>query len=162
MTVRRAAQDHEWQAFNGLNFETKENITEVSAQHLPIRNQLEDQLNFASTGEFTLAGRKTDQIEIAGKRGSLAEANAILNKFGGLVDGVVIFPEQDRAAPRLVALVVLKANYPSQNLRKHMAKHLDAAFVPCPIFQVKNLPREENGKLSKQKITALYQTLLRQ
>lgn len=164
MAVRRTSHHTEWQAFSGLNFtqsthENEQTITTVSGDHLPQGVVLEDKLDFSETG-FILAGRRTDQIKIAGKRGSLAEVNAVLHRFEGLVDGVVIFPEQHaRAVPRLVALVVLQENVTKAQLRAHLTTFLDAAFVPRPIFEVASLPRSENGKLSKAKALDLYQTL---
>ncbi len=160
MAVRNTAQQTLWQPFQGLQFERKAQTAAVSAPHLPEVIELEDQLNFTQDGLFELAGRATDLIKIAGKRGSLNEVNKVLNRFDGLIDGVVIFPPQRRNVPRLVALVILKEGVSRTSLRDFMTQHLDSAFVPRPILQVEQLPREENGKLSKKKVLDLYQRLV--
>lgn len=169
MAVRQTAREQRWTPFSGLNFHASadsqtaagsaQNSTTVSADHLPDSVTLEDTLIFNESGSFSLAGRHSDQIKIAGKRGSLTEVNSLLNKFAGVKDGVVIFPEQTRAVPRLVAIVVLDDGVSKADLRTYMAKYLDAAFVPRPILQTQQLPREENGKLSKAKVLALYRQL---
>ncbi len=158
MAVRRTATDSIWQPFSGLSFSNKNEQTIVAAGHLPECVTLEDRLQFEGE-RFILAGRSSDQIKIAGKRGSLGDVNAVLNKFSGLVDGVALFPEQRRAVPRLIAIVVLEESVSKAELRQHMAKYLDSAFVPRPIYVVDSLPREENGKLSKAKVLDLYQSL---
>lgn len=159
MAIRNTAQNDAWQPFSGLNFDHDAQATRVSAAHLPLKITLEDTLQFDDQGRFTLQGRQSDQIKIAGKRGSLAEVNAVLNRFEGLRDGVVIFPPQDRNVPRLVALVRLKPGVTKAELRQFMSEQLDSAFVPRPILEVENLPREDNGKLRKAETLRLYQSL---
>ena len=158
--MRRTATTDLWQAFEGLNFSyEKDGRTEVVADYLPAPIVLEDKLSAKPDRAFTLIGRVTDQVKIAGKRGSLSEVNAVLSRFEGVLDGVVIFPEQDRPVPRLVAIVVLEGNYDKAALRAHFQKYVDPAFVPRPIYLVDNLPREETGKLVNTKLIALYQSL---
>lgn len=160
MSIRRPAQSEKWQRFDGLNFISQEDgNTLVTASHIPEEILLDDQITILDDDYFLLAGRKTDQINIAGKRGSLLEVNKVLMKFSGLVDGVVIFPEQNRAVPRLVALVVLPTTTNKEELRKHFSKYLDSAFVPRPIMVVDSLPREDSGKLIKSKLLELYESL---
>jgi acyl-coenzyme A synthetase/AMP-(fatty) acid ligase len=159
MAVRRTATTGVWQQFDGLNFSIGSDGAQVNADYLPAQVQLEDALESVSNGFFKLAGRLSDQIKIAGKRGSLHEANTVLSLFDGVIDGVVIFPEQDRLVPRLVAMVVLKEGVDKNALRDHFRDHLDFAFVPRPIYIVESLPREENGKLLRAKVLDLYQML---
>ena len=159
MAVRRTATTDVWQQFDGLNFTIGDDGAQVSTDYLPAQVDLEDALEPVSPGYFTLAGRLSDQIKIAGKRGSLHEANTVLNSFDGVIDGVVMFPEQDRLVPRLVAMVVLKEGVDKNALRDHFRNHLDFAFVPRPIYIVESLPREENGKLLRAKLLDLYQAL---
>ena len=160
MSIRRPAQTDQWQRFDGLTFVAEnDGLTSVNADHLPERITLDDQITLIDDEYFILAGRTTDQINIAGKRGSLTEVNNVLMKFSGLIDGVVIFPPQDRIVPRLVALVVLTDDQTKDDLRKHFAKYLDSVFVPRPIFLVSKLPREDNGKLIKAQLLELYEEL---
>lgn len=160
MAVRATTKEQAWEPFEGLQFSHDGNRITVDAIHLPMTTELEDSLSFLKNGRFELAGRSSDQVKIAGKRGSLAEVNAVLDKYDGVVDGTVFFPPQNRNVPRLVALVTLKENISKADVRDHMATHLDAAFVPRPILIVDSLPREDNGKIAKSKLLELYTTLI--
>lgn len=162
MAVRRTAKTDIWTQFSGLIFDANEagEVT-VCTDYLPEKITLEDQLEMLEPGKFRLTGRVSDQVNIAGKRGSLLEVNNVLMKFAGLIDGVVFFPAQDRAVPRLVAMVVLKENASKGALRDHFKETLDAAFVPRPILLVGALPREDNGKLIKAKLLDLYHSLIK-
>ena len=160
MAWRAPSKSNTWNGFKGLGFEqTAEHRVTVSSDYLPAPVVLDDSVNLMKNRQFTLEGRNSDQIKIAGKRGSLYDVNRVLNTFDGLVDGVVIFPEQSRLVPRLVAIVVLSDIQLKQALQTHFREHLDAAFVPRPIFVVDKLPRQENGKLNKAGLNEFYQQL---
>lgn len=166
MAVRHTAQTDVWTAFSGINFVTNNSgEVSVSADHLPAPVTLEDRLERVDEYSFRLQGRVTDQIKVAGKRGSLLEVNTLLMKYRGLVDGVVFFPPQDKAVPRLVAIIVLEKGHAvdksdKDSVRAHFRRYLDSAFVPRPIFFVDSLPREDNGKLLKTKLMDFYTTLI--
>ena len=159
MAYRNPSQKDNWTQFDGLKFTFKGTQASVSTNYLPEPVTLDDQLETLNETQFKLVGRSTDQIKIAGKRGSLFEVNRVLNNFDGVIDGVVIFPEQTRLVPRLIALVVLKDPELKPDLQNHFREHLDAAFVPRPIFLVDKLPREENGKLNKSVLHDFYLSL---
>ena len=163
MAVRRTAQSTLWQRFDGIQFsQLPDGRTQASTAYLPASVYLDDLIKTHSEFEFSLQGRASDQIKIAGKRGSLQEVNAVLNRFSGLCDGVVFFPQdQLRAVPRLAAVVVLKSGVEKSALRDYLRQYLDAAFVPRPIFVVEALPRETNGKLPQQNLLALFDRLKR-
>jgi len=161
MAVRNTAKVKQWKAFKGLIFSSTDNgKTAVRADHLANDTILDDQLDWLDKDRFFLKGRTSDQINIGGKRGSLVEVNNVLLKFPGLIDGAVIFPTQDRAVPRLVALVVLSEPSDKEKLKAHFRHYLDAVFLPRPILLVDALPREESGKLEKSKLLDLYQFLI--
>lgn len=159
MAVRQTAHESIWQLFAGINFSLVDGKVSASAAHIADAIVLQDNLEFVESDRFRLLGRETDMVDIAGKRGSLSEINQLLLGFHGLLDGVVIFPEQRRPVPRLVAIVVLKEGIDPQALRDYFRQHLDAAFVPRPIFVVERLPREESGKLPAKRVLALYKNL---
>lgn len=160
MSVRRTAATDIWRRFDGITMETNDQgVVDASASHLPETIALQDKLEFVGDNEFRLVGRESDMVDIAGKRGSLAEINRLLSNFSGISDGVVIFPPQNRPVPRLVAIVVLKQGVGIESLREYFQAHLDSAFVPRPIFRVDGLPREESGKLSAKRVSELYQEL---
>lgn len=160
MSVRRTAKTLNWTRFSGIDFTAMEDgRTRVKTDYLPASVVLEDKLRSIDADTFELIGRASDQIKIAGKRGSLADINLVVNRYEGVLDGVVFFPPQARQVPRLVALVVLKPGYIKAQLMAFLRAHLDAAFVPRPTYVVDSLPREANGKLPNASVMALYQEL---
>lgn len=160
MAVRRSAHENEWQKFEAVRFDDRgEGQVDASTTYLQKVIRLEDNVELLADGRFRLSGRVGDQVKIAGKRGSLTEVNKVLASFPNFIDGVVFFPEQEKRVPRLVAIIQQGNNIDKEALRDHFRGHLDAAFVPRPIYFVDELPRLESGKLPKAKLLALYQQL---
>ncbi|MGH1540344.1 MAG: AMP-binding protein [Arenicella sp.] len=160
MAVRTTAHSDVWQRFEGIDFaEQAEKTIIASAAHVPEEITLGDHIEVVDKQHFRLAGRTSDMVDIAGKRGSLHEINTVLLSFPGLVDGIVFFPPQQRAVPRLVALVVLPTGTDKNALSAHFRNFLDSAFVPRPIIVVDALPREDNGKLPHKKLLEFYLSL---
>lgn len=159
MAVRRAAHDSYWLRFEGINFEKDGENTIASADHLPEPTELQDRIVAIDQQRFTLAGRTSDLVNIAGKRGSLFEINQVLLCFEGLQDGIIVHPESDQAITRLCAIVALKDGFDKPMLINFLRERLDSAFVPRPIYIVDSLPRETNGKLLKTKVNGLLDSL---
>lgn len=159
MALRTTANETDWLKFTGIHFSSHNGKTIASTEYLPAEIELSDHIDLDENNRFRLLGRSDDMVDIAGKRGSLAEINTVLLKFPGLLDGIVIFPEQSRMVARLVAIVVLKEGSTKEQLKAHFREHLDGVFIPRPIYIVEQLPREENGKLPRRKIEALFAKL---
>lgn len=159
MAVRETARERNWLRFDDIHFEKDGEDTVVSAKHLPESTLLQDNIDIIDEQHFTLRGRTTDLVKIAGKRGSLFEINQVLLQFKGLVDGIVIYPNTNNAITRLCAIVALKPGYDKLTLRRFLREHLDSAFVPRPIHVVDTLPRESNGKLLKTRVEDLLKSL---
>ncbi len=159
MAFRHTAREDSWYLFDGINLQKNERGTLAGAEHLPEAVQLQDILEMSGDRHFRLKGRDSDMIEIAGKRGSLQEVNRILLSIPGVKDGVVFYPQQDKAVGRLVAIVVLAEGTKKEEVIAGFRAHLDAAFVPRPVYVVDALPREENGKLSSKKVLEFYLAL---
>jgi acyl-coenzyme A synthetase/AMP-(fatty) acid ligase len=92
-------------------------------------------------------------VNIAGKRGSLADLNHRLNAIPGVVDGVIFMPDENSG--RLAALVVAPDLQPSDILEK-LRSGIDPAFLPRPLYKVPMLPRQETGKLARKIVVELF------
>ena len=152
---RQITQNSAWEAFDVFRFTHSETQVMLDADHLPEQIPLQDVLEFSSAHHFHLLGRHEDMINIAGKRGSLAEINRLLLSTTGVLDGVIFEPPNDEASERLVALVVapgLSGRAAMANLRDNV----DAVFIPRRVIFVDSLPRSETGKLPMNKILACY------
>lgn len=161
MAVRQTAREQSWLRFDGIVFDNDGSNTVASAAHLPEPTVLQDRIEAIDEQRFMLAGRTSDLVKIAGKRGSLFEINQVLLRFEGLGDGVVINPDSDNAVARLSAIVVLKEGFEKSTLIRFLREHLDSAFIPRPIYVVESLNREANGKLLKATVTELLESLRR-
>ena len=159
MAVRRTAQEKAWLKFAGIHFAQQGDSTLASAEHLPETIALQDFIKFHEHNRFVLCGRATDLVKIAGKRGSLFDINQTLLTFKGLEDGIVIHPASGDRVTRLVAIVALKPGVEKTALMRFLQAKLDSAFVPRPVYVVKALPREPNGKLLRKNIDALHASL---
>jgi acyl-coenzyme A synthetase/AMP-(fatty) acid ligase len=107
---------------------------------------------------FRWIGRHQDMLKIGGKRESLSDLNLRLATIDGVDDGVIFMPDPKSRRP--AALVVSKQLRP-RDIRSALARHVDAVFLPRPIFHVDELPRQETGKIARSKLIAAYHDLLR-
>jgi acyl-coenzyme A synthetase/AMP-(fatty) acid ligase len=156
MAWRRPAADPAWRFFPDYRPEVSVSGVSLQVPHLPAPVPLPDRLEFHADGSFVLAGRDSDLVKVAGKRGSLAEITRQLLACPGVTDAVV-FPAPEAAeARRLVALVTGTA-LDSAGLAARLRQVLDAALVPRPILVVPDLPRSATGKLPRADVLALYE-----
>jgi acyl-coenzyme A synthetase/AMP-(fatty) acid ligase len=128
----------------------------VTAGFLPDAVPLADGIETQDYRTFRLVGRSSDMVNIAGKRTSLSGMNQILLQIPGVEDGVVLMPEADSAPSvnRLVAIVVAP-QLSKEDIRTAFRKRVDSAFVPRQIVLVEALPRNETGKLPRERALAL-------
>ncbi len=159
MSHRRTANTELWSIFDGIKFTQDGLGCRASADHLPHDVELQDKLDIIERAQFRLLGRNEDMIEIAGKRGSLAEMNKLLLSTPGVVDGAVFQPKSDENVSRIVAIVVLNENGSKADVVEKFRSCLDPVFVPRQVFVVPELPREDNGKLVKSRLLSYYQSI---
>ena len=161
MAIRNTVENSPWTLFTGIHMDISgDGCVAASTDYLPESIVLQDRIRMLDKRCFELRGRVADMVDIAGKRGSLLEINRVLMAFPGIVDGIVFMPESKQAVTRLAALVVLPNEVQCDELKKYLRQHLDNAFIPRPIFKVKQLPREENGKLPIKQLQAYYRQLV--
>jgi acyl-coenzyme A synthetase/AMP-(fatty) acid ligase len=165
MAIRRARYTSTWNLFDGLTMgpqPTEPQKYSISADHLPIIVPLQDRIELLSTQQFRLLGRGNDMLEIAGKRGSLQEMNNLLLNAPGVRDGVIFLPAVETVAAavqRVAAIVVFDDSGSKQSLLDYFRQRLDPVFLPRPVFVTSSLPREDNGKLPREKLDKLYREL---
>ena len=105
--------------------------------------------------QFILHGRHGDVINIAGKRASLEDLNALLSNIDGVSDGAIVVPDfDDDGVARLVALVVAPTLRRGR-IRKALADNIDPVFLPRHIYKVTKLPRNDTGKLPRSALLEL-------
>ena len=101
-------------------------------------------------------GRQQDMVNIAGKRGSLADLNFRLQDIPGVVDGVIFEPADDqRRGDRLAALVVAP-DLDVSDILSALRDKVETVFLPRPMLKVSVLPRQETGKLATKAVREMF------
>lgn len=159
---RRTAQKEAWHTYIGVNLETLTTHTRVCAPWLDEPVLLQDIIEVADSQSFLVKGRNADLIDIAGKRASLADLTQRLLRIPGVIDATVFQPElqQEKSVSRLAALVVAPT-LDAASLSEQVARHLDPVFMPRPLLLVPELPRNEVGKLPRERLWQLLQNKAR-
>lgn len=161
---RRTATDIEWHTLPNVVLGRNAETLWAEGGHIDAPTLLSDVIEPLGDGpkwtHFLLHGRHADQVNIAGKRASLATLNHQLNAIPGVLDGVFLLP--DETAPegigRLTALVVAPTLTPAA-LTQALRERIDPIFLPRPLLFVDALPRNATGKLPSQIAQDLLATL---
>ncbi len=154
IAVRRTTETLEWSCIDGITLEQRGQDVWASGAAAAAAAPLNDIIELRGPDRFLLHGRKSDIVNIAGKRSSLAYLNHHLNAIPGVADGVFVVPGDTGDFTRLTAYVVapgLSAN----DILAALKSHLDSAFLPRPIHFVDALPRNALGKLPADAMGAL-------
>lgn len=153
---RYTAKETPWHLCDLFELEAHATGVRVKAAHLPEDVLLQDIIEIKDDHCFVWLGRHQDMVNIAGKRGSLADLNRRLLTIPGVTDGVIFNPGDDSG--RLAAMVVAPRLQPSDVLGA-LKQVVDSVFLPRPLYMVKALPRQETGKLQNAAVMDLFETL---
>ncbi len=154
---RRTARESLWRLYEGLTLTDDGNGCFVQGGHLAQPVVLNDYIRFCGVDQFELLGRCSDMVNIAGKRASLAELNIRLNEVAGVRDGVMLVQdEMDVRVPRLCAVVVAP-HVAKEQILLALAQRVDPVFLPRPIYFIEHLPRNESGKLPRDRLDKLLE-----
>jgi acyl-coenzyme A synthetase/AMP-(fatty) acid ligase len=155
IATRRSAAGAPWELCPGVALAERDGELWVQGGHVAEPQRIADELERRGERHFTLHGRKTSLVKIAGKRTSLEALNAALARIEGVRDGAFYLRE---GATRLGALAVAPGRS-ARALRAALRRHIDPAFLPRPLHLVDALPRNENGKLTREALLELVATL---
>jgi acyl-coenzyme A synthetase/AMP-(fatty) acid ligase len=160
MAMRRTAQELLWELWPGITLEVTGDTFIARGGHIETPTPLQDLVLPVSEQYFLLQGRRTDLVNIAGKRSSISYLNHHLQAIPGVVDGSFVMRSEtaeDAGVTRLAAMVVAPTLTPTQ-LNEELRLRIDSAFMPRPLLFVDRLPRNASGKLP----LAAIETLLAQ
>lgn len=153
LASRRTGEDSTWRWYDGVRARFAEAGVQVRGGHLDAPVTLADVLEPAPEGRFRLLGRAADMVNIAGRRGSLAELNLRLTEIDGVVDGVFVVPEaQDGEEPVRLAALVVAPDLGTRDILAALAERIDPVFLPRPLRRVDRLPRDPTGKLPRERL----------
>jgi acyl-coenzyme A synthetase/AMP-(fatty) acid ligase len=152
---RRTAVEETWRPYPGVTLRPQEQGTLVGAPWFTEDIVLQDVIELRDDGGFVVLGRNADMIEVGGKRASLADLTRRLLSVPGVSDAVVFQPNARAGGQvqRLAALAVADGLTEAQVLAG-LAGEVDPVFLPRPLVLVSTLPRNEVGKLPRDKLIA--------
>ena len=152
---RRTAVEAAWRPYPGVTLHPHAHGTTVGAPWFPEDILLQDVLELRDDGGFIVRGRNADMVEVAGKRASLADLTRRLLSVPGVSDAVVFQPDARAGGQvqRLAALAVADGLTEAQ-VRAGLKGEMDPVFLPRPLVLVSRLPRNEVGKLPRDKLIA--------
>ncbi|HVJ54225.1 MAG TPA: AMP-binding protein [Aliidongia sp.] len=154
IATRRTVETLEWRCFEGIGLVEQDGDVWAHGPAAAQAAPLNDIIELKGDGRFLLHGRKSDMVNVAGKRNSLSYLNHQLNGIEGVRDGVFILPSETKDGARLTAYVVAPTLTP-ETLLAELRKRLDPAFLPRPIHFVDTLPRNALGKLTRHAMEQL-------
>ena len=148
---RRTALEEDWLLMPGVSLSPQPGGTLVQAPWFQQPTLLQDLVECLPARRFRLCGRHSDQIEIAGKRASLADLTRRLQAIEGVLDAAVVQEEGETGIRRLAALVVAPG-LSAVAIVAELRRSVDPAFVPRRIVKLDALPRNAVGKLPRQAV----------
>jgi len=152
LATRRTTRDAAWTPYAGVRLEPTSSGTFVHAPWLPESTVLQDVVEPGADGFFTVAGRNTDMVEVAGKRASLADLTRRLGAVPGVQDCFVLQTEEpDALGVRRLAALVVAPGLTSEQVAAGLRPSVDPVFMPRPLLLVEALPRNEVGKIPRQR-----------
>jgi acyl-coenzyme A synthetase/AMP-(fatty) acid ligase len=152
---RRTVEGDIWSTYPGLTLETGPDGTRIAGPYAP-PVLLDDDIAPAGPGRFRLLGRRADIVKLGGHRASLAGLDRILRGVEGVQDGAFVVPDDldQRSTARLLAIVVAP-DLRTQDILSALRGRIDPVFLPRRVIHVPALPRNDLGKLPRDRLLDL-------
>lgn len=154
LATRRTVDGDVWQLLDGIRIAPTagDDAGAVDGPHLVSPVVLPDRIACVDTQRFQLLGRRSDMVNVGGKRASLAALNQKLLEVTGVLDGVIFTPEgAEDEIGRLCGLVVTDGRSERDVLRE-LALRVDAVFLPRPFTRVEKIARTAVGKIPRSQL----------
>jgi acyl-coenzyme A synthetase/AMP-(fatty) acid ligase len=155
LAMRRTARGTAWRPMDGVQLEAGDDAMLGRGSHFASPVKLLDELLLEPDGTFTLLGRQSDLVKIAGRRASLAGLDLMLQDLPGLEDGVFYLPATGNPTERL-CLIHSGPPLDRAATRRWLRERLDPVFLPRAFIRVDRLPRGDNGKLRRPALDRLF------
>jgi acyl-coenzyme A synthetase/AMP-(fatty) acid ligase len=153
LATRNTSTEEFWNYADFFELSATPEGIRIRADHLPEDVLMPDIVELVGDRQYRWLGRSADMVNIAGKRGSLADINHRLREVDGVVDGVVF--ARDEEPDRLAALVVAPGMDVSDILSR-LKDRIEPVFLPRPIYKVDILPRQETGKIAVKAVRDMF------
>lgn len=157
---RRTVEGDTWDLFETILLEQRGTEYFLQTPYISESVPISDVITPLDDSHFRLRGRSVDMVNIAGKRASLGDLNIKLGEIEGIKDGVFFSPDEESEKVRRLMAFVVAPGKSAEEISAALRKVLDPAFVPRPIVMLDTLPRNETGKLPRERLlelVALYE-----
>ncbi|MDX1497720.1 MAG: AMP-binding protein [Salinisphaeraceae bacterium] len=155
LASRRNLDGERWRLYPRMSIKVQGQTALLDGPQLDDSVPLADIIEQFDAQHFALRGRNADMLNIAGKRGSLADLNQRLLAIDGVEDGVIIQPDEGQGPVSRLAALVVAPGLSEDKILDALRKHTDAVFLPRPLYKVEKLPRNETGKLPRKAVLAM-------
>jgi acyl-coenzyme A synthetase/AMP-(fatty) acid ligase len=115
-----------------------------------------DRIALREGGRFELLGRMDDTVKVGGKRVAIGEIEARAREVHGVRDAAALAEESGAARGTEIWLAVAGKDVSAEQLRTELARWLDPTTLPRRVRIVEALPREDNGKLTRRRLRAIF------
>jgi acyl-coenzyme A synthetase/AMP-(fatty) acid ligase len=155
IATRRTSSGQSWHLHPEVLLEPDAEGVNVNAPWFASQMRLQDVIERQPGNRFIIRGRNADMVDVAGKRASLADLTRRLLAISGVEDAVVFQPDAAASGVvRRVAALVVAPNVSPEAIVEQLSHSVDSAFIPRPLVRVAALPRNDVGKLPKEKLLA--------
>lgn len=155
IATRRTSSEQSWHLYPEVMLEPDAEGVNVNAPWFATPMRLQDVIERQPGNRFVIKGRNADMVDVAGKRASLADLTRRLLAVPGVQDGVVFQPDATaNGLVRRVAALVVAPELTPEAIAEQLAHSVDPAFIPRPLIKVAALPRNEVGKLPRERLLA--------
>jgi len=155
IATRRTSNEQPWHLYPEVMLEPDADGVNVNAPWFAAQMRLQDVIERQPGNRFVIRGRNADMVDVAGKRASLADLTRRLLAIPGVQDAVVFQPDAAASGVvRRVAALVVAPTLTPEVILEQLAHSVDSAFIPRPLLKVASLPRNEVGKLPRERLLA--------
>lgn len=157
VATRRTVQGPRWHTLPGIRLQALGGAVLARGGHVQNEVPFSDVVELLDAETFVLRGRNTDQVNVAGKRTSIAYLNHHLNAIDGVTDGVFLMPEEGESGVTRLTAFVVAPSLSREALVESLRARIDPAFMPRPLYFVESLPRNATGKLPREALLRFAQ-----
>lgn len=156
--TRRTAKEDFWTLVGEIGLQQKGEFFIASGGHLSGEQQLNDYLEIINSRQFRLLDRHENQLNIAGKRASLAHLNHLLQSAPGVRDAIIFDPQRgsSQVNHRLAAFIVAP-QADEMAVLGYLRQHVDQVFLPRPLIKVESIERDSNGKVTQKILMEMFE-----
>lgn len=117
---------------------------------------------FNKDGLLILTGRDSEVINLGGAKVDPVAIEHLLSDCHGIEDAAVFGLERERGVQQIAAAIVVADDFDMDSLKKLFAEKLPPLKRPACILRVKHIPRNQTGKVMRDRLSREFSSLFNQ